>query len=761
MSETVATLKAYLGADIGDFQRGMNEARGNLSKFGNALGKSVEGVRQFTEKATRMSAPIAAVFGLGIKVASDFETAMTEVQARTGLTAAEMKKVGDFALEMGAKTLFSGGQAAEGLLQLLSSGQDVKEAMATLPAVMNAAAAGSIELGLAADAVTDIMGAFGLGVKDAGKVVQALTAASGASSATMSDMIEAYANVGAAAKDFNLSVEDTAAIFAVWAETGLKGAEAGTQLRSMLTNMSRNTGDVIGAWKDLGTSLYDMTGKMRPLEEVIDDLNRAMDGMSDEDRNYYIQTLAGSYGKLGLSALLAAGGTDTMTKKMQAVPDAAEIAAGKMNTFQQKLEALKGSAEAVAVKAFTPLMDALGPVVKELEASANSVGDWIEKNPQLAGDIVKLGAVMLIAMPALNLFATTLTNIAVLVQAGGTLITGIAGLVVALGPLGVAFGVVAGAGALAVAVIKDAQNILSKLSAPDFVARNAEVRMERYKNDTQNYALEGRKEPGGLTKDQVMSMISAGIDPQSLSSFDPKLDMNNRAFQWTGDTTPAAYGKAIALVTAEYSGAAEAERKRWQSWADRFAIRSPGKDFHRDFSAEERQPPHRQLQYNPNFASTSDKVRDAMIGVVGLAPEATAVIKAGVPPAPGLWEKLSVSPNVVEWSKVRAEIVILVSMAAASVMAGAAEGAGAGRATGGVQTAPRRAAGGPVGSGRTYLVGELGPELFVPRERGTILPGGRGEGGGRTIFNVTIFGNHDPAVLYEKWRREARRRNNK
>ena len=37
-----------------------------------------------------------------------------------------------------------------------------------------------------------------------------------------------------------------------------------------------------------------------------------------------------------------------------------------------------------------------------------------------------------------------------------------------------------------------------------------------------------------------------------------------------------------------------------------------------------------------------------------------------------------------------------------------------------------RAAGGPVSRGRAYLVGEGGPEMFVPRQNGTIVPNGAG-----------------------------------
>jgi phage-related protein len=51
-----------------------------------------------------------------------------------------------------------------------------------------------------------------------------------------------------------------------------------------------------------------------------------------------------------------------------------------------------------------------------------------------------------------------------------------------------------------------------------------------------------------------------------------------------------------------------------------------------------------------------------------------------------------------------------------------------------------RAMGGPVSSGTSYVVGERGPELFVPNTSGTIIPNG---GGGGSTINLTVNGAID------------------
>jgi hypothetical protein len=54
---------------------------------------------------------------------------------------------------------------------------------------------------------------------------------------------------------------------------------------------------------------------------------------------------------------------------------------------------------------------------------------------------------------------------------------------------------------------------------------------------------------------------------------------------------------------------------------------------------------------------------------------------------------------------------------------------------------PGRAFGGPVMGARPYVVGERGPELFVPNSSGTIVPNSRlGGGGGGVVINVSVGG---------------------
>lgn len=378
---------------------GINEAKRQVDGGLKGIGDSVANLGG---AFTALTAPLLAFGAAGLKVAADFDTAMAEISARTGLVGADLEEIRQLALQMGADTAFSAQDAADALLQLLSSGQTAKEAIATLPAVLTAAAASGAALGETADTVTDIMATFGLEAQDAAMIVDAMARASGASSATMNDLGQAFRGVGGIAKRFGIDVNETASILAIFAENGVKGSQAGQLLETMLTQMSRDTNEANEAWAELGTTLYDAQGNTRPFVDVINDLKNAMKNLPVRDQNRLIQALAGSYGQAGLSALLGSISIEDMNARMAGSASSADIAQKRMETFSGRVESLKGSVETLMIQAITPLMnEVLAPLVEQITKVVNSVTDWIVANPELAKQIGKVLAVVVTIGPAL------------------------------------------------------------------------------------------------------------------------------------------------------------------------------------------------------------------------------------------------------------------------------------------------------------------------------------------------------------------------
>jgi TP901 family phage tail tape measure protein len=430
MQEAVQEARSALRSGV----QGMSSSLQNLGSTVSSIGMEI----------AALTAPLAGLGVAGVASLASYDDLMTQISARTGLVGDELQSVGEYAKEMGAATVFSTEQALDAFLDLLTSGQSVEEAFETLPQVLDLAAAGSLDLGYAADTVTDIMAQFQLEVDKSQTVVDALARAASSSSADVGMLADGFANVGPVAAQFGLSVEETAATLATFAENGIKGAEAGTQLRSMLLNMTRNTEPVQAAWRELGINLYDAEGNMRNLDDIIDDLGVALEDLPMEDQNRLLQAIGGSYGIVGLSALLAAGGIDEMQESMSEQVSASDVAAQMMESLRNKTNSLKGTIQTLLITALEPFLeqikDGIGDTDSGLIGFINGITEWVKANPELAGSIVKV-------LAALTALGPVLLVIGQVISFAGTAVGVLGGMFVALtSPIGLAIAAIVAMG---------------------------------------------------------------------------------------------------------------------------------------------------------------------------------------------------------------------------------------------------------------------------------------------------------------------------
>lgn len=418
---------------MSEAQRSFDAGIAGMSASIKAWGDSIT---QTGAQLTVLTTPLRGFITDGLSVVGQFDDIMTEIQARTGATTEDMAAIREEARRLGAESVFSAQEAGDALLQLLTSGMNTQEALATLPFVLDAAAASGESLGTTADSVTDIMAAFGLGVEDAESIVNSLARAAGATSADMGSLSQGFANVGGVAKNFGLSVNDTAAILGIFAENGIKGAEAGTQLKSMLLNMSRDTEDTQAAWTRLGVSMYDVNGNVRSLDSVIADLDASLDKLPVEEQNKLMMDLAGSYGITGLTALRNSISIGEMTGRMNEQADASDIAGAKMGTLNNMVDSAKGSWETFMEVVLAPLVEQhLKPLIASVTEVINQMTAWAQANPEIAGALAMLGAALAVLGPALIGVGTAVSfmgaGLGVILSPVGLLLAGVAALGVA------------------------------------------------------------------------------------------------------------------------------------------------------------------------------------------------------------------------------------------------------------------------------------------------------------------------------------------
>jgi TP901 family phage tail tape measure protein len=400
---------------VGQFDNALTSIGGKMEALGSQM-SDIGG------QLTLATAPLTAFGAAGIHAAGNFEDAMAEIQARAGLTNEAMETISATALQLGADTAFSAQEAADGFLMLMTAGLDTEEALATLPAVLTGAAAAGADLGRTTEQVTNIMSSFQLEVGEAARIVEVMNQAAGASPAEMSEMGEALADVGGDARTFGLSLEQTGAALTILARNGKKGSEAANQLRSIFTAMTADTADSRRAWEMVGTSLFDAGGNARDFGVVLAEVEAGLQNLNAEDQAFVIQSLAGSFGRVGFNALLASEGIESVIGEMNEQATATEVAEGRLDTFNGRLESLMGSFEALMITVFMPFIEMLTPFVERVIALVNVFTEWVAANQAIVQPMLLVLAAVLAIGPALLALGTVISTVGAVLGGLGSLL---------------------------------------------------------------------------------------------------------------------------------------------------------------------------------------------------------------------------------------------------------------------------------------------------------------------------------------------------
>lgn len=98
------------------------------------------------------------------------------------------------------------------------------------------------------------------------------------------------------------SAEDAAIAIGLMANSGIKGSQAGTALKTAIANMAAPTDKMAAAMDDLGISLVDSEGNSKDLMSVLLDLRKGFSGLSETEQTAYASMI---FGKEAMSGMLA------------------------------------------------------------------------------------------------------------------------------------------------------------------------------------------------------------------------------------------------------------------------------------------------------------------------------------------------------------------------------------------------------------------------------------------------------------------------
>lgn len=346
------TVKIDTSLDASGFESGLSKL-GGIAKTGMKTAMAAIG---------GASAALGGLGAAAIKVGSGFEAEMSKVEAISGATGEELESLTGKAKEMGAKTKFSASESAQAMEYMAMAGWEAGDMLTGIEGIMNLAAASGEDLALTSDIVTDALTAFGMEAGEAGDFADIMAAASANANTNVSMLGESFKYVAPVAGALTYTAEDTAVALGLMANSGIKASQGGTALRSILSRLAKPTSEVQGAMDDLGISLTDSSGKIKPLNELMEDLRKGFGGLSEAEQAQYATSLAGQEGMSGLLAIVNASEEDIgkLEDAVYGCDGAAEQMAKTMqDNLSGSLTILKSSAEGLGISVYEEVSEPL------------------------------------------------------------------------------------------------------------------------------------------------------------------------------------------------------------------------------------------------------------------------------------------------------------------------------------------------------------------------------------------------------------------
>lgn len=430
MAVDVGSAVGYLDLDISGFLAGLRSAQdkadmqtkniatkigGNLSGVGKSLTSSG---KTLTKTVT---VPLAVIGAVGLKTATNFEKGMSEVRAISGATGKDFDALRDKAIELGADTAFSANEVAEAMTEMAKAGWSSQQIIDGMGGVLDAAAASGEGLATVSTIVADAITGFGMEAKESTKVADLLTQAANSGTIGITDLGESFKYIAPVAGSMGLSIEDVTTAVSAMSTAGIKGSQAGTALRTMLTRMVKPTDEVAATMDKLGISVTEQDGSMKSLDGIVANLRKSFDGLTESEKAKYAATLAGQEGMSGMLSLLNL--TEEEYNAIAASMDnangvAEETATVMQDNLQSKVEQLGGSLESLAIK----LSDLLIP---HLEKFVGWLTDLVDKftalDPEAQKIILTIAGIAIVIGPVLSVVGKFISGIGGIVTAFGKL----------------------------------------------------------------------------------------------------------------------------------------------------------------------------------------------------------------------------------------------------------------------------------------------------------------------------------------------------
>ncbi len=371
----IANLAVSVTARVGKFLTGMRKARLAIFGFSKASAQAKRNSRALSQAISRIGGVIGGAalitgFARLLRSVESFNQAMNQsVAIMSDVDSVMREKLAQTAIQVASTVKFSAAETAKSYFFLASAGLSAQQSIAALPLVAKFAQAGMFDLSRATDLLTDAQSALGLTVKDAEKnllsmtrVADVLVKANTLANASVQQFSEALTTkAGAALKILGKDIEEGVAVLAAFADQGLKASEAGTGLNIVLRDLTTKAIKNTEAFRAHGIAVFDSTGTMRNLADIIGDVEKSIGRLSNAEAK---------------ATLLQLGFTDKSVIFLQTLIGMSE----RIREYEKELRLAGGTTADVASKQLTPMQKAtarLATAWGDLRESISSVNEGL------------------------------------------------------------------------------------------------------------------------------------------------------------------------------------------------------------------------------------------------------------------------------------------------------------------------------------------------------------------------------------------------
>lgn len=405
-----------IGADISGFEAGLAKVN---QKMDTLKGKLSKHSAAFKKSGLVMAGAAAAVGGISLKMAADFEGGMREVNTMMGLTEEGLTDMSKELRKVALETAKSPKELTGALYDIISASIPAGDAIEFLGVASRAAVAGVTDVKTAADGLTTVVNAFGLQASDADKVADQMFTTVKRGKTTFEQLSAALFNVAPLAAAADIEFKEIAAALATMTKQGVPTKIATTQLRAALQNILKPTEDGKAALQALG---YE-SGQAMIASVGLKGTLEGMAGAAEGDMEMLVK-LFGSIEAVQAVVALTGANAQSFTEDLEAMDKASEGAGATMDAYNEinkgagrQLEKVKVQLEDTAIELGTALMPAILAVVKALSPFLKAIAGFMAKHPKLAAAIVGLTLVLGMLLLVLGFLPAIISGVTIAMAA--------------------------------------------------------------------------------------------------------------------------------------------------------------------------------------------------------------------------------------------------------------------------------------------------------------------------------------------------------